>query len=105
LAWTVLKAKPSRKADTVNLIAGGRIVNEEVDKMPDVPAGARLLRTGESIQVGDFHWCKVHKRWREVIEAIDLSVSEPQQGFYCRKKSLSNHNGRDFIRQSLLNSF
>ena len=76
--------KPKNPTLLINSI--GRITNEEGDQIPEVPAGARLLRTGESVQVGDFHWGKAHEKWREVVGVIDLSVSEQQQGFYCRQK-------------------
>ena len=60
------------------------MTNEDEQK-PEVPAGARLLDAGETINDGDLHWQPAVKKWMAVTPQGEEKVEASQQGFYCRK--------------------
>ncbi|PYI91021.1 MAG: hypothetical protein DMF03_04025 [Verrucomicrobia bacterium] len=57
------------------------------EKKPDLPAGARLLNVGETIEDGDLHWQPTVKHWVAVTPQGEEKVEAGQHGFYCRKNN------------------
>lgn len=55
------------------------------EKKPELPAGARLLKTGEIIEDGDLHWQPAAKHWVAVTPQGEERVEPAQEGLYCRK--------------------
>jgi hypothetical protein len=61
-------------------------MEEELDKVPTPPRGARLLRLGEHVEANDFHWDQHMSQWRPVLTVQRRIVVKPDQfGWFCRR--------------------
>ena len=61
-------------------------MSDDNGKRPEAPpAGARLLKAGETINDGDLHWQPAVRKWVAVTPQGDEKVEAGQDGYYCRK--------------------
>jgi CxxC motif-containing protein len=57
----------------------------EKNKKPKLPDGMREIPVGEPVKAGDLKWDPAAKKCREIVQTVNISVTTPREGWYCRK--------------------